>query len=168
MNIFQSRRSIRKFTAEAISDDILNSILEDAMSGPSAMRRDPWEFIVLTDKKMLADVAAFLPHGGLLKDAACGMIVCGDMAQAHDNSESYMLQDVSAAIENLLLSAESHNIGSCWLGVHPRQERIENIRKYFSLPANIVPVAVIALGHKAETKSPENRFDKNKVHYNGF
>lgn len=168
MNIFRSRRSIRKFTAQEIPADTLDSILEDAMSGPSAMRRDPWEFIVLTDKKMLSDVSAFLPHGGLLKDAACGIIVCGDMSRAHDNSESYMLQDVSAAVENLLLSAESHNIGSCWLGVHPRIDRMENISRYFSLPSGIVPVAAIALGFKDETKSPETRFDKNKIHYNGF
>lgn len=168
MNIFKSRRSIRKFTLEAIPPDVINAILEDAMSGPSAMRKDPWEFIVLTDKKILEDVSAFLPHGALLKDAACGIIVCGDIDKAHVNSESYMLQDVSAAIENLLLSAESRNIGSCWLGVHPRVERIESISKYFALPSNIIPVAVIALGFKGETKSPETRFDINKVHYNGF
>ena len=168
MNIFKSRRSIRKFTAEPIPQEVMTSILEDAMSGPSAMRRDPWEFIVINDKKMLADVSSFLPHGGLLQDAACGVVVCGDIKNAHDNSESYMLQDVSAAIENLLLSAESRNIGSCWLGVHPRRDRIEGISRYFSLPENIIPVAVIALGFKAETKAPETRYDKNKIHYNGF
>lgn len=168
MNIFKSRRSIRKFTAEPIPQEVMTSILEDAMSGPSAMRRDPWEFIVINDKKMLADVSSFLPHGGLLQDAACGVVVCGDIKNAHDNSESYMLQDVSAAIENLLLSAESRNIGSCWLGVHPRRDRIEGISRYFSLPENIIPVAVIALGFKAETKDPETRFNINKIHYNGF
>lgn len=168
MNIFQSRRSIRKFTAQPIPAETITSILEDAMSGPSAMRRDPWEFIVIDNKKILADVASFLPHGSLLKDAACGIIVCGDIANAHDNSESYMLQDVSAAIENLLLSAESHNIGSCWLGVHPRPDRMENISRYFSLPSNIIPVAAIALGFKDETKSSETRYNKNKIHYNGF
>ncbi|MBR2509488.1 MAG: nitroreductase family protein [Lentisphaeria bacterium] len=168
MNIFKSRRSIRKFTAEPIPQEVMTSILEDAMSGPSAMRRDPWEFIVINDKKMLADVSSFLPHGGLLQDAACGVVVCGDIKNAHDNSESYMLQDVSAAIENLLLSAESRNIGSCWLGVHPRRDRIEGISRYFSLPENIIPVAVIALGFKAETKAPETRFNINKIHYNGF
>jgi hypothetical protein len=52
--------------------------------------------------------------------------------------------------------------------VHPRVERIESISKYFALPSNIIPVAVIALGFKGETKSPETRFDINKVHYNGF
>ena len=168
MNIFKSRRSIRKFTAEPIPQEVMTSILEDAMSGPSAMRRDPWEFIVVDDRKILADLAALHPYGGMLNEAAIGVVVCGDMEKANSNSESYMLQDVSAAVENLLLSAESHNIGSCWLGVHPRTERIEGISKYFSLPGNIIPVAVVALGFKAETKAPETRYDKNKIHYNGF
>lgn len=167
-NILRSRRSIRKYTAEKIPSETLTAILEDAMAGPSAMRLDPWEFIVIDDKKILADIAQFLPHGAFLKDASHGIIVCGDIDRAHANSLSYLLQDVSSATENLLLSAEMHNIGTCWLGVHPREERMEAISKYFSLPSNIIPVAAIAMGFKAETKEPQTRFDINKIHYNKF
>lgn len=167
-NIFLSRRSIRKFTAEPIPDETIMQIMHDAMSGPSAMRRDPWEFIIADDKKVLADVASFLPHGTMLKDAARGIIVCGNIDEAHCNSLSYMLQDVSSAIENILLSAEMHNIGTCWLGVHPREERMEAISQYFNLPPAIIPIAVIAMGFKAETKSPESRFNINKIHFNKF
>ena len=166
--IFRNRRSIRKYTAEKIPSETIMEIMQDAMSGPSAMRLDPWEFIIIDDASILADIAQFLPNGAFLKDAPCGIIVCGDISRAHINSISYLLQDVSSAIENLLLSAEAHNIGSCWLGVHPRTERIEGISKYFSLPGNIIPVAVVALGFKAETKAPDTRYDKNKIHYNGF
>lgn len=167
-NIFRSRRSIRKYTAEKIPPDVLNEILCDAMSGPSAMRLDPWEFIVIDDKKILADVAQFMPHGAFLKDAACGIVVCGDINRAHINSISYLLQDVSSAVENLLLSAEMHNIGTCWLGVHPREERMEAVAKYFDLPENIIPVAAVAMGYKAESKEPQSRFDINKIHFNKF
>ena len=167
-NIFRSRRSIRKYTAEPILHETLMEIMQDAMSGPSAMRKDPWEFIIIDDKKILADVSGFLPYGAMLKDAACGIVVCGDIDNAHCNSLSYMLQDVSSAIENILLSAEMHNIGTCWLGVHPREERVEAISKYFNLPSTIIPVAVISMGYKAETKEPQTRFDINKIHFNKF
>lgn len=167
-NIFTKRRSIRSYSGEKISPGIINSILRDAMSGPSAMRRDPWEFIVIDDPAILSDVASFLPHGAMLKDASHGIIVCGDISKAHDNSLSYMLQDVSAAIENLLLSAEMNNIGSCWLGVHPREDRIKAISEYFKLPDNIIPVCAVALGFKAETKAPESRFDPKKIHFNRY
>ena len=167
-NIFRSRRSIRKYTAEKIPSDTINEILRDAMSGPSAMRLDPWEFIVIDDEKILADIAQYMPHGTFLKDASHGIIVCGDIDRAHINSISYLLQDVSAAVENLLLSAEAHDIGTCWLGVHPREERMEAVAKYFNLPSNIIPVAAVAMGFKAEDKEPQSRFDINKIHYNKF
>lgn len=166
--IFLNRRSIRQYTSEPIPRETILEILRDAMACPSAMRKDPWEFIVLEEKDKLAAVAGFLPHGAMLKDAAAGIVVCGDIERAHMNELSYMIQDVSASIENILLSAESRNIGSCWLGVHPRKERVEAIANYFSLPQNIIPVAVISLGYKGETKSPESRFDINKIHFNRY
>lgn len=167
-NIFHQRRSIRKFTAREIPRLTIMEILGDAMASPSAMRRDPWEFIVLDEKKVLADVSEFLPHGAFLKDSAAGIIVCGDINEAHMNELSYMLQDVSAAIQTILLSAEARGLGSCWLGVHPREERVDAIRKYFKLPENIIPVCVIALGFKAEEKEPETRFNPDKVHFNRY
>lgn len=167
-DIFKSRRSIRKYTAEKIPRETILEIMQDAMSGPSAMRLDPWEFIIIDDPNILADIAQFLPHGAFLKDASHGIIVCGDINRAHANSISYLLQDVSSAIENLLLSAEVHNIGTCWLGVHPREERMKAISEYFDLSSEIIPVAAIAMGFKAETKDPQSRFDINKIHFNKF
>ena len=167
-NIFRKRRSIRKFKPRKIPQEIITEILKDAMSGPSAMRRDPWEFIVIDQDQILADVASFLPYGAMLKDASCGIIVCGNIAEAHMNLLSYMLQDVSAAVENILLSAESHDLGTCWLGVHPREERVEAISNYFKLPPDIIPVAAIAIGFKDEIKEPETRFNQNKIHFNRF
>ena len=166
--IFRNRRSIRKYTAEKIPSETIMEIMQDAMSGPSAMRLDPWEFIIIDDASILADIAQFLPNGAFLKDAPCGIIVCGDISRAHINSISYLLQDVSSAIENLLLSAEAHNIGSCWLGIHPREERMEAVSKYFNLPENIIPVAAVSMGFKAENKEPQSRFDINKLHFNKF
>lgn len=167
-NIFRNRRSIRKYTAEKIPAETIMEIMQDAMSGPSAMCLDPWEFIIIDDASILAEIAQFLPNGAFLKDAPCGIIVCGDISRAHINSISYLLQDVSSAIENLLLSAEAHNIGSCWLGIHPREERMEAVSKYFNLPENIIPVAAVSMGFKAETKEPQSRFDINKLHFNKF
>lgn len=167
-NIFHSRRSIRKFTADKIPRLTIMEILSDAMASPSAMRRDPWQFIVLDEQKTLSDISEFLPHGAFLKDSAAGIIVCGDINEAHMNELSYMLQDVTAAIQTILLSAEARGIGSCWLGVHPRMERVEAIRKHFNIPENIIPVCVIALGFKAETKEPETRFNPDKVHFNCY
>jgi nitroreductase len=92
-------------------------------------------------------------------------VVCGDLEAAHGNQLSYLLQDCSAAIENLLLSAHILGLGSCWLGVHPREDRIKSIRDMFSLPADIIPIACISLGHPGESKEPRALYTPSCVHF---
>ena len=92
-------------------------------------------------------------------------MVCGDLQRAHDQQLSYLLQDCSAAIENLLLAATRLGLGACWLGVHPRQERVEHIRSLLNIPDRIIPVAAIALGWPAESQEPRTRYRDHAVHY---
>jgi nitroreductase len=75
-----------------------------------------------------------------------------------------MLQDVSAAIENILLAANRLGLGGCWLGVHPRPDRIAGIRKLFDLPEHIIPVSAVALGWPAEHPEPRTRYKEDRVH----
>jgi nitroreductase len=157
------RRSVRKFTNEAVTESQLEDLLEAAMSAPSAVSKDPWRFIILRDKQNLKAVSEFLPNGKFLADAPLGIIICGDIKMAHDNSLSYMLQDCAACIENLLLATSALGLGACWLGVHPRTDRIENISKYCELPSNVIPLSVIAIGHPESVPTPRTRFNKDYV-----
>lgn len=75
-----------------------------------------------------------------------------------------MLQDCSAAIENLLLAASMLGLGACWLGVHPREERITALTELFKLPTTIIPVSAIALGCPAAKPEPRTRFNPAAVH----
>lgn len=158
------RRSVRNYEKKEIPDDMLNDLLEAAMAAPSAVARDPWHFLLIRERKMLDNIAKILPHGGMLRQAPAAVIVCGDISKAHANEVSYMLQDLSAAVENLLLAATALGLGSCWLGVHPRPERIEGIRSLFTLPENIIPMCGIALGWPAEKPAPRTRFNPERVH----
>ncbi len=159
-----SRRSIRKFQPKDIPAETITDLLQAAMAAPSAVAKDPWHFIVVQNKGTLHEIAALLPHGKMLKQAAAGFIVCGDISRAHDQKESYMLQDLSAAVENILLAACSLGLGSCWLGIHPRQQRINDIRDLFNLPVNIIPMCGIALGWPAEQHPARTRFITERVH----
>jgi nitroreductase len=67
-----------------------------------------------------------------------------------------------------LLAASALDLGACWLGVHPREDRIENIKKYFNLPEEIIPVSVISIGYPAEEKEYRKRFFSENVHFNGY
>jgi nitroreductase len=109
-------------------------------------------------------IASYLPNGGFLADAGAGLIICGDIDEANDNSLSYMLQDCSAAIENILLAVSALNLGACWLGVHPREDRIRNIKNFCKLPENIIPLAAIAIGVPAASPEPRTRYNEDYVH----
>ena len=100
----------------------------------------------------------------MLASAALGIAVCGDLEVAHDRQLSYLLQDCSAAIENLLLCAHILGLGACWLGVHPREDRIKKIKEILSLPASVIPVACIAIGHPGESKEPRAAYNSGCVH----
>ncbi|MBN1865321.1 MAG: nitroreductase family protein [Victivallales bacterium] len=161
-----ARRSVRSYSPKVIPEETVVEILSAAMSAPTACDKKTPEFIVLTEKEALATVASFLPNGGFLAVAPLGIVVCGDMNRAHAGELSYMLQDCSAAIQNILLAVSMLGLGACWLGVHPRADRVENITNYLSLPRHVVPVSVISIGFPAAQPEPRKRFFKEHVHFN--
>jgi nitroreductase len=157
------RRSIRLYSPEAVSDVAVQELLEAAMAAPSAAAKDPWRFVIVRNRQALAGIVAALPNGQMLAGAALGIVVCGELPAAHDQQLSYLLQDCSAAIENLLLAAHILGLGACWLGVHPREQRMSALTKILTLPPSVIPVACIAIGHPGEAKEPRTRFNRDYV-----
>jgi nitroreductase len=159
-----NRRSIRAYTDATIADATIRALLEAAMAAPSAVARDPWHFYVVRDQATRDQIADALPNGQMLRTAPLGLVIVGDIEKAHDNSLSYMLQDCSAAIENILLAAAMLELGACWLGVHPREDRIKRLQEIFELPENMLPIAAIAIGHPAQTQPARTRYNPDCVH----
>ena len=164
LDMIFKRRSIRSYADKPVSDERVRDLLEAAMAAPSAVAKDPWHFIIVRDANRLKRIAEGLPNGKMLGDAAVGIIVCGDTEKAHDQQLSYLLQDCSAAIENILLAASELGLGACWLGVHPREERVDHLRDMLDIPAGVIPVSAIAVGWPAETKEPRTRYREDAVH----
>lgn len=159
-----SRRSVRKYVDREVPDEMIHDLLEAAMAAPSAVAKDPWHFIVLKQRASLNRLADVLIHGQMLRQATAAFVVCGDITRAHDQLESYMLQDLSAAVENILIAANTLGLGTCWLGVHPRPERMDGIRKMFSLPDNIIPMCGIAVGWPDDPPPARTRYNPDRVH----
>lgn len=158
-NLF-ARRSIRQFTGEAVSAEQIEMLLEAAMAAPSASNRCPWHFVVVTDPAARTALAATHPHAKMLTQAPLCIVPCGDPGI----SDSYWVQDLAAATENLLLAATGLGLGSVWCGVHPRAERVEAAREVLGIPRGIVPFALVAIGHPAEAKEPRTQYDAARVH----
>ena len=158
------RRSIRVYAPGEVDDATVKELLEAATSAPSAVAKDPWRFVIVRDRAMLGRLAGVLPNGQMLATAAVGIVVCGDLGVAHDGQLSYLLQDCAAAIENLLLAGHALGLGCCWLGVHPREERVRAVREMLAIPERIIPVACIAVGWPGESKEPRTRFREGYVY----
>lgn len=159
-----SRRSIRKYHKQTISEDVLQKILRAGFQAPSAGNQQPWHFIVLDDRKILNVIHTFHPSAKMLKDADKAILVCGDLDL--EKFKGYWTIDCAAASENILLAAHSLGLGACWLGLYPREGRMAGMRKLFRLPAHIIPFALISLGYPAEEKSKEERYNPSRIHRN--
>lgn len=165
INTILARRSIRIYREDPVRDADIEKLLKAGMAAPSACCKDPWRFVVVKSRETLQAIAAVLPNGKMLSSAGAGIVVCGDSDAAHDNQLSYLLQDCAAAIENILLAAHALSLGACWLGVHPREDRINNIRTILSIPDAVFPVACLSIGYPAEVKEPRTRYSRRFVHY---
>lgn len=158
-----TRRSIRKYTQQAVSDEVIENLLKAAMSAPSAHNQRPWQFIVIRDRDKLNEIPNFHPYSQMLKSAPLAILVCGDKKAL--TAPDYWPQDCAAATQNILLAAHASGLGAVWLGVYPDNNRQEKLRKLFALPAHIAPFALISIGYPAEEKPSVNRYDPDRVHY---
>ena len=96
----------------------------------------------------------------MLPQAGCGILVCGD--EAKQPLTGFVVEDCSAAIQNMLLAAHGLGLGAVWCGIYPHKHLIQPISKILDLPEMILPVGLVAVGVKAEEKEPEDRYDERK------
>ncbi len=158
-----ARRSMRKFTDEPLSPEQIDLLLQAAMSAPSAVNSQPWEFIVVTDEDKLSKLRDILPFGKFKAPAA--IIVCGSQLVAKNPSGAmFWMQDCSAATENILLAATTLGLGSCWIGIHPIPLIGSQVKKLFKLPLGVTPLCAIYLGHPQFIKAPKSKYDPAKIH----
>jgi nitroreductase len=161
-----ARRSIRAFTAEPVDPVRVEMILKAAMAAPSASNRKPWHFIVVTDARVRTALAKAHPHAAMVAEAPLALVPCGEPRLSVPVGQDYWIQDLAAAAENILLAATGLGLGSVWCGVHPVPERVEAVRRVLGIPEQVIPFALIAVGHPAEHKEPRTQYDARRVHTN--
>ena len=156
------RRSIRKYTAEPVTETDIDTILHAAMAAPSAGNQQPWHFVVSTDREQLARMAECTPYGSMLLAAPLAIAVCADTREL--KHPQMWQQDCGAATENALVAIHALGLGAVWLGFWPKAERVEPLRAVLGLPEGVEPFSVLAIGHPAEGKPPAGRYDAGRVH----
>lgn len=160
-----TRTSVRKFTDRAISKDTLETIVKAGMAAPTAVNKQPWDFVVVTERQVLDSLMANHPYSNLAT-ATAAIIVCGNMEKAMEgDGQAYWIQDCSAATENILLAAHALGLGAVWCGVYPMQDRIVPVRETLKLPSYVTPLNIISMGYPAEEPQPKDKWNPANVHY---
>ena len=163
LEAIKQRQSIRKYQNTPIETEKINSLLEAAMNAPTARNTQEWKFVVITNREALNDMCNLSPYTTMMKEAPCAILVLADLEKAIN--KEYGLINCAAAIENLIIEAMHQELGTCWCGIAPVEERIEKFKEYFKLADNEYPVGVVAVGYSNEKKPLINNFDLKKVRY---
>ncbi len=162
-----SRTSIRNFTDQAVSEDLKTALLQAGMAAPSGVNKQPWEFILIDDPKILRQLADSLPYAKMTALAPMAIVVCGNSDRFLDGDDSTLwVQDVSAASENILLAAHAFGLGAVWTCLYPHSDRIEAASRILNLPDSIVPFNLIPVGYPSKTHAPINKWHPDRVHCN--
>lgn len=163
LQAIKTRRSIRKFLDKPVPSDIVREILEAAMFAPSAGNEQPWQFIVFDDRKFLDEVPRICATASMCRQAPLAILVCADSSL--EKYPGFWVEDCSAATENLLLAAHALGLGAVWTGIYPLKDRVEAFRRRLSLPEEITPFALVALGYPNEAPAAPRRYREERVHY---
>lgn len=161
-----TRRSIRRYTPQPVPDPLIREILGAAMRAPSAGNEQAWQFVVITERRLLDEIPRFHPYADMVRQSPAAILVCGDLHL--EKYKGYWVQDCAAATQNLLLAAHAKGLGAVWVGIYPKEDRVERMRGLLGLPPHVVPMALVPLGHPAEQIPPEERYNPAKVHRNGW
>lgn len=160
-NAIKERRSIRKYTSKKVSDEQIHKILEAGFYAPTARNLCPTHFVVIKEKVKLEMISSEQQNAAFCKDAALGILVCGDRTVDIDG---YIIENASAAIQNMLLTIHDLGLGGVWCAVYPRDERVESFKKICNLPDSILPVGFVVVGYADEEKPVLDRFNEEFVH----
>ena len=173
MDVFEaikSRRSIRAYTGDEVSDETVKRLIDAARWAPSAGNIQPWEFVVVRDPVTKRRLSAAALDQAFIEEAPIVIVVCADKDRSgwrygRRGVNLYCLEDTAAAMQNMLLAACALGLGACWIGAF-REEAVEGILK---TPKALRPVAIIPIGHPAEKpRVPQRRSIGEITHYESF
>lgn len=167
MDYILARRSIRAYTEQSVEVDKIELLLQAAMAAPSACNSQPWEFVVVTEPEVLAELRSKLMAARY--QAPLAIAVCGNPERANSTAaRQHWPQDCSAAMENLLIAAAGLGLGAVWIGVHPAPSVIAPVSRILNIPEGVTPLGIAYVGYPAEQKAPRTQYDPYRVHWQRY
>ncbi len=168
MNEIYTRRSVRKYQDKLVEKEKVTQLFRAGMQAPSAGNQQPWEFLIVEDKKMLEKLSKMSPYSGLIADAPMAIILLGNSERM--KHPQMWEQDMGACTQNILLEAVKQGLGTVWIGVAPLAMRMAFISDIFELPETIKPFAIVPVGYPSDDQENKfvDRFDETRVRFNKY
>ena len=164
-DVLMTRRSIRSFLPDPVGEEEIAALVKAGSMAPSAMNKQPWDFVVVTDRAKLDAIADRHPYAKFAREAPLAIVVAGSPKEA---SGDFWVQDCSAATENILLAARALGIGSVWCGLYPVKERADILADILNIPEDHVPLSLIVLGRTEKSFTEAHRHNEAKIHRNSW
>ena len=178
LDVIFSRKSVRSYTDQPVTDEQVETMLRAAMAAPTGMNVQPWRFVVIRDQAVKEKLAG--PRGGMIAQAPVVFVICGETtlmrkpfgqpdAEAVEVENGNWTQDCSAATENLLLAATAQGLGAVWTAAYPHEDRIAAVRSILSIPERYIPLCVVPVGFPADPSAkPKDKWKLERIHKERF
>lgn len=157
MNVYEAikrRRSIRSYQEKAVSQEVLTRILEVARMAPSGGNRQPWKFVVVTDKEMRKKLGEAANNQHFVGEAPVVIAAVGiDPEKIRSCGIPADPVDVAIAIDHMTLAAVEEGLGTCWIGAFSQ----EKVREILRVPSSFKVIALLTLGYPADSPGAKVR-----------
>jgi len=157
----KTRRSVRSYQPDPVPKKIVEDIVDCGRLAATARNRQPWEFVAVTDGGVRRQLAELIETGRFLADApVCIAVFCKDT--------KYFIEDGSAAIENILVAARAHGLGSCWVA-GDKKPYAETVCQMLKVPPGFKLIGIVALGYATDSPAmPPKRLLAEVLHWEKF
>ena len=164
-SVIHERKSVRNFTGDPVSKADLDKIVRAGMAAPSAVNMQPWSFIMITERKVLDELAVGLPYAQMLTEAGAAVVVCTEAERSYEKSKYLAIIDASLAGQNILLAIEALGLGGVWTAAYPYADRMQHVRAVLCIPQVVIPLNVIPIGVPSGKDKPKDKYKKEKIHW---
>ena len=163
-----TRSSVRTYTSQAVEQEKIEILLKAGMAAPSGGNKQPWELLVINDRKILDAIPPLIKGAHMADKAQQAIVVLGTPAKAL--IPDYWVQDCAAVTENILLAAHGLGLGAVWTGAYPENGtgRVEGMSNLLNLPEGTYALCVIVLGYPKGEATVKDKWDASKVHFNNY
>ena len=171
LELLKKRRSIRQFQNKPVEQEKIDTLVEAMLRSPSSRSLNPWEFVVVTDPRVIGDLSQSKPHGAsFMKNAPLAVVVCADPAKC-----DVWIEDCSIATLLLHLEATDLGLGSCWVQIRKREHNADQtaeayVKNLLGLKDEMVVEAIVAIGYGKEEKGehPHSSLLYERVSYERY